>query len=388
MKTVANTLTSILDTPAMQKIQDRSADIMPLAHETLEHWDLDLYTRKPGPALKDGDFVGTDLDLSTFVFALVKRNAVLNIPSYKGMRAASTRENEYVISKENRHGSIQGLFCNKNVFSFGIRLKDYNVKQVDPNTGRETIGVPRNFTLVGVDGSWHDGWRCIEFTPSRDENDFLNNRELWSGNSVVFKNFVHPNRWISFYGSYYFTAKALLTRMEDEAQHLHSEMKRLLENGVKYPVTGEGAKKEWPKTETTGEQKSITVPAFQAEVDLPEPVNDYRSYTYTTDELVAATARRRELINNISPRLRFAVRSVELAFYKHGFKMAVAPGEVRRNFTVNMPPWIEDATWENDYVLPGKRNKWQRLVLFQERPGQLGISLRYRVWEKKESVAA
>lgn len=248
----------------------------------------------------------------------------------------------------------------------------------DSETGRETVGAPRCFALTDVHGKWHEGWERIEFSPTAKENDFLNNNSLWTENTVVFKNFVHPNRWISFYGQYYFIAKALVERLTEEASVLNKQIKELQESGVQYPASGEGAQQEWSKTEKVGETTSIMVETLQAEVDIPDFQGDYPTPKKTTDELVRITQRRRELVYDIKPKLNFAIRSVELAFFKHGFQ----------DGTEKMPAWITDAKWERDFVQKGKRTAWNRLVLFQPAPGQPAVSLRYRKWTKKETIAA
>lgn len=360
-------------------------------------WSVDLYTRKPGPAVtEDGDFVGTDLDLACFMQALVDRQAVVNLPTYTGRRASQKREGERIISKENRHGTLTGLTANREVFSFGVRLIDHNVVQRDPTTGKETVGAPRNFMLVDVDGEWYDGWRCIEFSPSAKENSFLNDKKLWTDNKVVFKNFVHPNRWISFYGSYYFMTKVLIERLEEEAKFLKSEVDRLLKAGFTFP-SGEGPK-EWPHSEKVGAEKKIKVNAFEVEVDIPEFSGQYPPYPNSQAGLILASDRRKALVYGVTPRLRFATRSVELAFHKYGFMSTTgvmenptaADRDASQTGTIveKMPAWIKDAAWERDYVLKGKRSKWNRLVLFQPAPGQQGVALRYRTWEKTETVAA
>ena len=63
-----------------------------------------MTSRKPGAAYIDENLVGTDLDLACFLFELAERNAVINIPQYKSMRAAKIKEGEALISKENRPG--------------------------------------------------------------------------------------------------------------------------------------------------------------------------------------------------------------------------------------------------------------------------------------------
>jgi hypothetical protein len=383
-KQIAATLTNILETPLMRAIQDRTQDVEPLALELLNHWSLDLYTRKPGPAANAyGEFVGTDLDLATFLTALAQRGAVIVIPQYKTMRARTQREGERHIG-DKRYGNIIRLYANKEVFSFGVQIKDMSVVSQDQVTGRETAGVPRNFTLLDVTGKWHEGWHHIEFSPSAPENEFLNNRQLWTENTIVFRHFVHPNRWQSFYGNPYFQTKAAIERLTDEAKHLQTEIKRLEAAGVRYPATNPGGPKDWPKSEKVTEDHPVKVNAMEVELDLPEPQGEYRKLDTTETELIAAYDRRKRYVNQLVPQLTFAARSVELAFFQHGWEASTFHrAEVR---TEKMPGWIK-AEWQREYTPPGRRNKYNRLILFQPVPGQIGVSIRYRIYSKTERLA-
>lgn len=377
-KQVAGTLVNILDNPLMQAVLDSTASVEKFATDMISRWSMDLYTRKPGPAItEDGKFKGTDLDLACFLMALVDRGAVINLPSYKSKRQTEVKEGQRLLSKENRHGKVISLSAHQQVFSFSIRIFDNNIIAQDPQNGQEATGDFRNFMLVDIDGSWYEGWKRIEFMPSAMENNFLNDHSLWSGHSVIFKNFVHPNRWVSLYGQYYFQTKALIQRMSHEAQFLNTEIKRLQAAGVRYPITGEGAKKVWPKSHKVGEAKSVKVDAMEVEVDLPAFSGEYDSIEATQEELVRITDLRKSWVNKIVPMLRFATRTVELAFFKHGMKDGVP----------KMPSWISGAEWEKDFVLPGKRNKWNRLILFQPAVGEFGVAIRYRLFQKSERVA-
>jgi len=373
-KNVAKTLTNILEDSRIKRIQDRTKSVDDLAKKMISAWSMDLYTRKPGPAYdEDGIFVGTDLDLACFMLALAERNAVIVLPKYKARRQVQKTEGEIIVSKDNRHGKIIGLSANKETFSFSVRLEDMNVI-----TGNGTkVGAPRNFMLVDLDGSWYEGWESIRFVPSMVENDFLNDHDLWSESKVVFKNFVHPNRWISFYGRPYFITKALVQRLGQESTHLNSEIKRLLKRGINYPEKGK--KKEWPKKTSVGETEKKKVTSFEAEIDLPEPSGDFEELPLTSEALVRSSDRRTELVYHLIPKLRFMVRATELAFFKYGKKDS---GQEK------MPSWIQNARWERDFRWHGKRKIWNRLIFTQPGVGELGISIRYRIWEKTERVSS
>jgi hypothetical protein len=378
-KTIPATLKSLLDEPIIQAVQDRTQDVEPLARTMLDHWSLDLYTRRPGPALNSrGEFVGTDLDLATFMSALAQRGAVIVIPHYETMRAATKREGERRVG-DHRIGKIMSLYANKEAFSFGVRVDDQSVITQDALTGNEETGAPRNFTLIDVTGKWHDGWSRIEFSATAKENDFLRDKRLWTGSQVIFKYFVHPNRWQSFYGNPYFQTKALVARLTEEAAHLSQQIKKLQDAGVKYPDTSDGSPKEWAKSEKVGTDRPVAVDAFQAEVDLPQPNGEFRNLRSTETELVAAMDKRKRIVYGLTPQLTFAVRAVELAFFQFGFQDPQRANE-------KMPGWIE-AEWERDFVPKGRRTPFNRLVLFQRSVGEFGVALRYRCYKKTERIA-
>jgi hypothetical protein len=377
-KHVAQTLKDAAAGDAMQRILDRSEPIQDIIDTLLDHWSYDLFSRKPGPAyFENGVFQPTDLDLACFMSALADRKAVIVLPHYTSRRAKTIREGERILSKTNRHGQIQGLTSNKEVFSFSVRILDQNVIQAGTETTPDEAGAYRNFMLVDIDGTWHDGWSRIEFSPTAKENDFLKDKSLWTGNSVVFKNFVHPNRWISFYGQYYLLTKALIARLEDENKFLNTEVDRLLNAGCKFPPVGAGAKKEWPKT-TKGESVAEKVDAFEAEVDLPFS-GSFPTFQVENESLVEADTLARILKSKVVPALRFSTRATELAFFKAGCK------------SKGLPAWIKEGSrdiWESGYVVEGKKKEWERLIFTQLFPGQKGIALRYRVYTKTERVAA
>jgi len=325
--------------------------------QVFKYWSVDLDKRHPAPALTDsGEYQGTDLDLASFLLPLVARGAVLNLPDYKARRAHTSREGESVVSQANRHGKLTGLFANKDVFSFGIRVQDANV------ITSESIGAPRNFMLVDVTGDWYEGWHAIQWKPDAKENDFLTKNELWTGNSVVFKNFVHPALRYSIYGLPYRVVKALLSRFEEEAQLLGNEIAALKARGVELPPS---ETKVWPKTETA-DSKAIKIKAFEAELDMPITGKLRVLASASQEGLVKATKRRSELIYGTMPKLRFIARCAEMAFVK---------------FTKLEVPKKLNEKWEQSYSIPGKRNKWDRIKL------DTNTYLRIRFYDKTERVA-
>lgn len=369
-KQVAQSLKDMAAGETMTRILNVSENVDDVVDTLLEHWSYDLYTRKPGPAYyENGALEPTDLDLACFLSALVDRKAVIVLPHYESRRASTTRKGEHVVGDGSRHGNVMGLTANKEVFSFSIRINDASVVTQGNGSTPDSVGAPRNFMLVDVTGKWHDGWSRIEFMPSAKENAFLHDKKLWTGNTVVFKNFVHPNRWVSFYGQYYFLTKALIQRLETEATFRRAEQKRLLDEGATWPK-GEGETlREYPES-TRGESKPIMVEAFEAEIDAPWRG---KMALVKRDELLPNRERVRFLQYHVLPRLRFATRATELAFTQaNGVQHA-------------MPAWIKNAKWDTNHVIG--RTIWNRLVLTQLVPGQLGFALRCRTYEKTERVA-
>jgi hypothetical protein len=373
MKSVAKSIQSLAVSDVMGRILDRTEDVSDLVDPVLDQWKYDLYARKPGPALlENGVLKPTDLDLACFLSALVDREAVINLPSYESRRPRTVREGEWVVGRSNRHGKIVGLVANKEVLSFSVRIWDMNVVTGGAHTasGKDEIGAWRNFMLVDLDGEWHKGWRSLEFLPSAKENDFLSDKKLWTGNTVFFDNFVHPNRWTSFYGQHYLLLKCLIARLEDENVFHRAENKRLVAAGLRLPD-----KEERKGSAETAPGESEKVLAFECELDAPW-TGEFPTLAKKQSVLDASLARVKERTYTLLPKLRFAARSVELAFRDAG-------GTAKGAF----PSWISGAAWEKGYVQKGKRTAWDRLVLHQNFPGQVGFALRCRTWEKTERVA-
>lgn len=375
-KKIASSLIDILDTENMQIILDRTQPIQPVIDDMLSHWNYDLFTRKPGKAYTDDNvFVGTDLDMACFLFALADRGAVINIPKYEGRRPTQKTAGEIITSKDNRHGKLLGISANKENFSFSVRINDMNVMTTD------TVGNFRNFMLVDMDGKWYDGWKCLEFIPDAKENDFILKNDLLTDNSIIFKNFVHPNRWTSFYGQYYFVTKALVDRLTEEAKYLKDAAAEMRKRGIKIMGSGQGGeKKEWPKKTVVGDQKSIKITAFESELDYPAIEGQYNPACISmlpdyqgsndSDLLKAVEDRARQLTYNLIPKLRFATRATEYAFHFNS------------DNGLKMPSWIQNARWDRNYVLSGKKKVWNRLVFSR------GIAIRYRAYDKSEIVAS
>jgi hypothetical protein len=363
-KKVAKTLTGIMDHPIMKIIMDRSKLINGVLHEVNSWWGYYLYLRKPGPAYIDDRFVGTDLDMSCFLFELVERNAVINIPEYKSIRPRSRTKGFQVISPMNRHGQIIGLTSNKDTFLFSIRLKDMNV------ISSNTVGAYRNFSLTDLSGNLYI--KSFQFIPNQKENKFLTDSYVVDvNNNISFEYFVHPNRWSSMFGQHYIMTKMLIERLKEQCADYQVRIDEMLKKGIRYPKKG-GIPFQWPeKTKEIG--KKVIVESFQVEMTFPENTGKFQDWKFTQENLVRLTELRNYLLFTFIPKLQFAVRTVEFAYYKYGEN--------------RIPHWIKNTKWESNYVPPGRRAKWDRIILFQRKVGEEGISLKKRVYKKSEEVS-
>jgi hypothetical protein len=211
--------------------------------------------------------------------------------------------------------------------------------------------------IIDVTGDWYNaGWQRLEFVPTAKENDWLHDKSLWTNNTIVFSNFVHPNRWTSFFGKYYLASKAMIDRLSEETSALRRWLK---EN--RDPAD----KKSWSKTTGTGETTVKTVTAFQAVVDTPTLRGKFRLPTS-----VKGAKTRLKTLNGFVTDLRFATRATELAFHKYGKD--------------RLPSWMKGVEWEEGFRPPRGRTLWNRIEI----PSTKDVSLRYRTWDKSEEVAA
>ena len=364
-KYVASSLTTLLENPLVLSTLDRSANILPVIVEVDSWWNYDLFNRKPSSAYDDyGIFQGTNLDLACFMYALAGRGAIINIPTYKAHTKTKIREDQILKSKTNRHGELLSVGANKNFFSFNINIMDQNV------IGEDKVGDFRTFSLTGKDGEWYPGWQTINFEPSLKENRFITENKLWSGNKIVFKNFIHPNRWTSFFGHHYVISKLLITRLEDQAKFLNTEVKRLKDAGFKFPP-GDG-----PKTYDTsyGDSKQEKFTAFECKIHMPSAhfSGEYKKSPDSQSGLVEAYRDRKEMLKIVSA-FRFMTRASEYAHYKSPERM---------------PAWLKNVGWETGFVEPGKRTQWDRLKLFQAAVGEHSVSILKRTFQKSATVSA
>lgn len=365
-KQIAKSLKELMENPLVLQTLNLNSDIIPTAEAATGFWKYDLLSRRPNPAYDEfGLFQGTDLDLACFLYNMAGRGAVINIPHYKAMRQKKERSDQVITSESNRHGRVMGVQANKDFWTFSVNMIDENV------IGADKVGEFRTFSLTDLDGAWYEGWDKIEFVPTLNENKFITENKLWSGNRIVFRNMIHPNRWTSFFGHYYIISKMVIERLTNESAFLNAEMKRLKEAKITFPK-GEGPGVYGDST--YGDSKSVKVTSFQAKVYIPESkyVGAYPKLKLSQAALVDAYNIRSKYQNFIK-QLRFMTRATE---YAH----SQAPK--------NMPAWVKGVNWEPGFKIPGGRIQWERLPLFQEGVGEFSIALLRRWYEKSAKVSA
>jgi hypothetical protein len=366
-KHISKSLSTLLVNPMVLDILDRTKDIEPIANIAAGFWDYDLFSRKPSPAYNEyGVFKGTDLDLACFLYALTGRGAVIKIPYYKSGTKKVKRADQMRISSE-AQGAITGLVGNENFFKFSVQIIDQNV------VGEDKVGDFRTYTLTDHEGNWSDQWRLIEFVPTLNENKFITENKLWTGNKIIFSNFAHPNRWTSFFGHYYVISKLAVDRLAENISYLNKTIKEILAEGIEYPE-GEGPATKPPGTYEYGDTVSKKFRSFQAKIFVPELglKGEYPKINHDQANLVA-TYQKAKRLKRLKSSLMFMTRATELAHF---------------NNPDRMPAWIKNVEWEPGFREPGKRTDWERLKLFQPEPGKHSVSILKRTYEKAARVSA
>jgi len=354
VKSVAN-----LTNPYAKAIMNRQESIdEDFVNSIIDQSIFSWQGRNPKPALdRNGNFQTTDLDLLSFMVPMAKRGAVIEIPDYKKRRASKIANTQRYIG-DNRFGKITGLISNKDVFSFSVRIFDHSIVTKNPETESESIGDHRNFMLVDVDGNWHNGWDKIVWNPTKKENAFLNEKNLWSSNGICFKYYVHPNRRQSIFGAPYLLLKMLSARLTDEAKFYRQEVKRLQKFGIKFP---KGVKTHPASVLCTNTIKSTKVKTMETVLDMPKFEGEYSPVSNDVDGLVEAYVRQKFLTHKLKSAVQFVLRADEAAFFLYGFD---------NDFVA---PWAKTCSWTHGYKVPRGRVEWKRLKFSDS------MSLRCRV---------
>lgn len=333
-KQIPMTLKNIFQSPFVKTLIDRSKEV---------DWSFlidslrpDMYNRKPSPALNvEGELQVTNLDFHTALSAIISRGAVINLPKYNAMRGSVLKAGEKIVSKENRHGKCIGVSSNKDVFSLGIKIDDAQVMKSD------SVGEPRIYNFLDVEGNIHEGFKTIEFIPSEKEKDYINDWKIGSDNKIVFKHIISPGRRHAIYSGFYFTMKIAIKRINDEAKYLAGLITAMQKAGIKYPGQGEeGAPKQWPKSTKVGNEKKIKVKSITYEADIPPLTGAYPMIEMNQENLIAITEQRKNLIYKIKNLLQYTIRGNEYANYKY------------TSDTNEFPHWIKNVSWQEEFKKP------------------------------------
>lgn len=337
----------------VKSILDHSRDMNDVITEVLSWWDIDIYSRKPRINYFE-DIKSTDLDMSTMLFALTKRNAVIKFPNYTPNTQVKKREGMELTSDKNRHGKLVNVFSNQKVFSFGVRFVDVNI--MSPSD----IGDYRNFLVLDYDGDWYSGWNYIDFMPTNEEKEFINQLKN-NNNTIYFDHFVHPNRWSSFYGKYYLITKMLLDRLDEEARDYNRQIKNMILNNIQ-PLDEE-EKSDVPYV-PEGEEDTIPKKFKSMEVELitPDKIGEFPQYEHNAENLTFLIRKKSLIRNKIIPRLRFNTRATELAFFTYGYN----------NNEEKMAGWINDE-WEHNFRRYREKKRWDKLNLPQSNGDEISI---------------
>ena len=361
-KKISHSLKTIHEDVDMINILDNSTSIHDWVYSVDDYWKYDLVSRSPSKAqFNEGILTKpSNLDMATFLYSLVDRGAVITIPEYNSKWGSTVRPGEVILSDKNRSGKILGLTAHSKAFSFGVNINDQNVIQ------GEKVGSPRTFLLTDYDGNWYKGLSNINFIPSVAENKFLTENKLWDKDTMVFRNFINPEKWVSFYGKYYFITKVALDRLKKQKKFVSEEIKSFHKNGI-FLGSGWSANETIYKTSTHKEHRlPVKVACFVVEADIPAPTSEFTPYTRNKEGLKRCYEDK-DTISKYINRFKFSTRMVELAVSRMGMH--------------HFPAWLEDVKWE-DYKKKGKKIIWKKLKLSQIRPFEESLGLRYRWFTK------
>jgi len=346
----------------LSKITDRTQDVKDITEKLMSEWDLHIEGRAA-----DG------LDMASLLYSLYRRSAYVTLPNYRASSVKSTvKTGTVVTSKENRNGPLHSLVSNKETLSFSIKIKDNNVVNLETGVG----GEPHNFRIIDHDGSWYSGYAGLNFNPDTEELKVLSQI---TNHELALKNFIHPNRWVSLYGSPYITAKALMLRLNDRASFLKLDTRRILP----FITFDTPPQKTAYESVEKGSVVKKKVESIEVKLDIPEFTGNYAPIEssiegydpekdiaeYDNAKLLevfkAASDERNVIIYSIIPQIQFLTRATEFAFYKYG-----------RNGTEKFPAWVQNLSWERGVKFPRKRIEWNRLTLTDD------TALRYRIVER------
>jgi hypothetical protein len=349
----------------LNNILDRSIKIGPVCEQVLSLWDFDLSDKKTKTVydIKNKKVVAQEeeLDLCTFLFSLRNRNAVITIPKYKSRRPKSLKSNEIVLSPKNRNGEIINLTSNKKTFSFGVMIKDKNVLKID---GESNTGI-RTFLITDLNGEFYDGWKSIQVNPTENENlwfkDIVFPNKI-NQNTIQFKYFINPDKWIYLYTCDYLITKVLIERLNEQLKYMKDVMDDMVKNGCKYIFVSNNRKTPKPiRLKEKGKVERIL--SFQVKLDEINFNEQYPKINYSDDMLTALHHKYKELKRYLTY-ANFITRCVDFA----GRDISKTPSDT--------------FTWKR---VKEKRTNWFRLFHYYKKQWNLA-ALKCRWLESSQRV--
>ncbi len=348
-------------------IMDRNAPITEeLVGALIAQGVLGYEKRNPAPAFDlDGNLQVTDLDLLSFLVPLAQRRTVIEIPEYRNNRQVVRKSDERKIG-DRSFGPLVNLVSNQRSFSFSVKIHDQTIAVTDGD--EERLGAYRNYMVVDGSGRLYDGWDKIVWKPTTEEDSFLKEKSLFTGNSVHFKYFVHPNRWKSVFGAPHLLKKMLLARLTDEAKFYRKEIKRLNALGI-FCSSGEYKPPRAKILRGPTEKKSIKT--MEMQLSMPKFIGEYAPVPETKEGLLEAYRKQRIMTYHWKPIVQFVVRANEAAFFLFGQK---DDGEGR------IASWLRKCSW-----VEGKKSKRSAIYKIMKLGDKM--SLLYRIKTITERVA-
>ena len=185
---------------------------------------------------------------------------------------------------------------------------------------------------------------------------------------------MNPNRWICFFGQYYFMTKAMISRLADEKKHLDAIKKRMLANGIQLPDDMKSDFTKYDSSSTKGDSVSIRIESIEVQVDVPDYETVFVEYEDSVENLIYVWDRLKK-IRAAQEKFSYSVRCIEYAIYS-------------QNRFDAFPVWIKNVKWEEDFKdSPRARTLWRRLKIQQPAAFERSIAIRYRVRETSQDVS-
>jgi len=300
----------------------------------------------------------SNLDMSTLLMILRYRNCDISIPYYKSTTVTRVNKNEIVTDSE-RKGKILSLVSNKDTFKFSVLIADesYSEKKFD---GTMTNFVPKNYSITGVDGNFHENWSEFKFDINNKEKDYFS--DILDNSTIHCKKFVNPQLAQAFYSEYYRILKTLDDRLDAERKYI-TNIKQTYIPKCKTLPNSEFTNADTSKKvvdESAKQFESVKTLCFETKIsNLPEHYNfNYIVVNNRTPEQIVSECE--DLLDGllgVKGEIRFLYRLIECAFSKvNPYKEDMKPSDFQKYNRC-------DCKWNEQTVrLPKGRIDWFELM--------------------------